>query len=182
MAVSENIVAGNVMTRQALYQYGSLIPFDEKGNVGSYRRRWFGSTPDCDRRDLDLELGPGEGRTSTRVFGRIRRGEVSVSQSGRAPARAVLTSGTRSASGITASGFPESGAAAKTSTRTKPSVGTTHERDAARSKSQRGSGSHHRSCSRESEVSTTPAYERRSPRRGPPQGPRRRSARRTGLR
>ena len=33
-AVSENIVAGNVMTRRALYQYGSLIPFDEKGNVG----------------------------------------------------------------------------------------------------------------------------------------------------
>lgn len=33
-AVSENVVAGNVMTRRALYQYGSLIPFDEKGNVG----------------------------------------------------------------------------------------------------------------------------------------------------
>jgi alkyl sulfatase BDS1-like metallo-beta-lactamase superfamily hydrolase len=33
-AVSENILAGNVMTRRALYQYGSLIPFDEKGNVG----------------------------------------------------------------------------------------------------------------------------------------------------
>jgi alkyl sulfatase BDS1-like metallo-beta-lactamase superfamily hydrolase len=33
-AVSENIMAGNVMTRRALYQYGSLIPFDEKGNVG----------------------------------------------------------------------------------------------------------------------------------------------------
>jgi alkyl sulfatase BDS1-like metallo-beta-lactamase superfamily hydrolase len=33
-AVSENIVAGNVMTRRALYQYGSLIPFDEKGNIG----------------------------------------------------------------------------------------------------------------------------------------------------
>jgi alkyl sulfatase BDS1-like metallo-beta-lactamase superfamily hydrolase len=32
--VSENILAGNVMTRRALYQYGSLIPFDEKGNVG----------------------------------------------------------------------------------------------------------------------------------------------------
>jgi alkyl sulfatase BDS1-like metallo-beta-lactamase superfamily hydrolase len=33
-AVSENIMAGNVMTRRALYQYGSLIPFDAKGNVG----------------------------------------------------------------------------------------------------------------------------------------------------
>jgi alkyl sulfatase BDS1-like metallo-beta-lactamase superfamily hydrolase len=33
-AVSENVLAGNVMTRRALYQYGSLIPFDEKGNVG----------------------------------------------------------------------------------------------------------------------------------------------------
>jgi alkyl sulfatase BDS1-like metallo-beta-lactamase superfamily hydrolase len=33
-AVSENIMAGNVMTRRALYQYGSLIPFDEQGNVG----------------------------------------------------------------------------------------------------------------------------------------------------
>jgi len=33
-AVSENIMAGNVMTRRALYQYGSLVPFDEKGNVG----------------------------------------------------------------------------------------------------------------------------------------------------
>jgi alkyl sulfatase BDS1-like metallo-beta-lactamase superfamily hydrolase len=33
-AVSENVMAGNVMTRRALYQYGSLIPFDERGNVG----------------------------------------------------------------------------------------------------------------------------------------------------
>ncbi len=33
-AVSENIMAGNVMTRRALYQYGSLLPSDEKGNVG----------------------------------------------------------------------------------------------------------------------------------------------------
>jgi alkyl sulfatase BDS1-like metallo-beta-lactamase superfamily hydrolase len=33
-AVSENVMAGNVMTRRALYQYGSLIPFDEQGNVG----------------------------------------------------------------------------------------------------------------------------------------------------
>ncbi|HEY3864764.1 MAG TPA: alkyl sulfatase dimerization domain-containing protein [Solirubrobacteraceae bacterium] len=33
-AVSENIMAGNVMTRRALYQYGSLIPFDERGNIG----------------------------------------------------------------------------------------------------------------------------------------------------
>ena len=33
-AVSENVMAGNVMTRRALYQYGSLVPFDEKGNVG----------------------------------------------------------------------------------------------------------------------------------------------------
>ena len=33
-AVAENILAGNVMTRRALYQYGSLIPIDAKGNVG----------------------------------------------------------------------------------------------------------------------------------------------------
>ena len=33
-AVSENVMAGNVMSRRALYQYGSMIPFDEKGNVG----------------------------------------------------------------------------------------------------------------------------------------------------
>jgi alkyl sulfatase BDS1-like metallo-beta-lactamase superfamily hydrolase len=33
-AVSENVMAGHVMSRRALYQYGSMIPFDEKGNVG----------------------------------------------------------------------------------------------------------------------------------------------------
>ncbi len=33
-AVAENVLAGNVMTRRALYQYGSLIPFDAKGNIG----------------------------------------------------------------------------------------------------------------------------------------------------
>jgi len=33
-AVSENVMAGNVMSRRAFYQYGSMIPFDEKGNVG----------------------------------------------------------------------------------------------------------------------------------------------------
>ena len=33
-AVSENVMAGNVMTRRALYQYGSLVPFDAQGNVG----------------------------------------------------------------------------------------------------------------------------------------------------
>jgi hypothetical protein len=27
-------MAGNVMTRRALYQYGSLVSFDEKDNVG----------------------------------------------------------------------------------------------------------------------------------------------------
>ena len=33
-AVAENVIAGNVMTRRAIYQYGSLLPFDAKGNVG----------------------------------------------------------------------------------------------------------------------------------------------------
>ncbi len=33
-AVAENILAGNVMTRRALYQYGALMPSDAKGQVG----------------------------------------------------------------------------------------------------------------------------------------------------
>ena len=33
-AVAENVLAGNVMSRRALYQYGAMLPFDEKGNVG----------------------------------------------------------------------------------------------------------------------------------------------------
>ncbi|MBS1881300.1 MAG: MBL fold metallo-hydrolase, partial [Actinobacteria bacterium] len=33
-AVSENVLAGHVMSRRALYQYGSMLPWDEKGNVG----------------------------------------------------------------------------------------------------------------------------------------------------
>jgi alkyl sulfatase BDS1-like metallo-beta-lactamase superfamily hydrolase len=33
-AVAENVLAGNVMTRRAIYQYGVLIPADEKGQVG----------------------------------------------------------------------------------------------------------------------------------------------------
>jgi alkyl sulfatase BDS1-like metallo-beta-lactamase superfamily hydrolase len=33
-AVAENVLAGNVMTRRALYQYGSLLPSDPKGQVG----------------------------------------------------------------------------------------------------------------------------------------------------
>ena len=33
-AASENILAGNVMTRRASYMFGSLLPKDEKGNVG----------------------------------------------------------------------------------------------------------------------------------------------------
>ena len=33
-AVSENILAGNVMTRRASYMFGSLLPKDEKGGVG----------------------------------------------------------------------------------------------------------------------------------------------------
>lgn len=33
-AVAENILAGNVMTRRALYQYGVLLPSDPKGQVG----------------------------------------------------------------------------------------------------------------------------------------------------
>ena len=33
-AVAENVLAGNVMTRRALYQYGVLLPSDPKGQVG----------------------------------------------------------------------------------------------------------------------------------------------------
>jgi len=33
-AVAENVMAGHVMSRRALYQYGAMLPFDEKGNVG----------------------------------------------------------------------------------------------------------------------------------------------------
>lgn len=33
-AVAENVMAGNVMTRRALYQYGALLPSDPKGQVG----------------------------------------------------------------------------------------------------------------------------------------------------
>lgn len=33
-AVSENVLAGNVMTRRAMNQYGTLLPADPKGNVG----------------------------------------------------------------------------------------------------------------------------------------------------
>jgi alkyl sulfatase BDS1-like metallo-beta-lactamase superfamily hydrolase len=33
-AVAENVLAGNVMTRRALYQYGALLPSDPKGQVG----------------------------------------------------------------------------------------------------------------------------------------------------
>lgn len=33
-AVSENVLAGNVMTRRTLYQYGTLLPRDAKGMVG----------------------------------------------------------------------------------------------------------------------------------------------------
>lgn len=34
-AVSENVLAGNVMTRRASYMYGSLLPKDPKGGVGA---------------------------------------------------------------------------------------------------------------------------------------------------
>jgi alkyl sulfatase BDS1-like metallo-beta-lactamase superfamily hydrolase len=34
-AVSENIMAGNVMTRRATYMYGNLLPKDAKGQVGT---------------------------------------------------------------------------------------------------------------------------------------------------
>jgi len=34
-AVSENIMAGNVMTRRATYMYGNLLPRDAKGQVGA---------------------------------------------------------------------------------------------------------------------------------------------------
>ncbi|MDQ2700459.1 MAG: MBL fold metallo-hydrolase [Actinomycetota bacterium] len=33
-AVSENVMAGNVMTRRAMFQFGGLLPPDEKGTVG----------------------------------------------------------------------------------------------------------------------------------------------------
>ena len=33
-AISENVLAGNVMTRRASYMFGSLLPKDEKGGVG----------------------------------------------------------------------------------------------------------------------------------------------------
>ncbi len=33
-AVSENVLAGNVMTRRAINQYGSLLPIDARGQVG----------------------------------------------------------------------------------------------------------------------------------------------------
>ncbi len=32
-AISENVIAGNVMTRRAMYMYGNLLPKDEKGQV-----------------------------------------------------------------------------------------------------------------------------------------------------
>ncbi|MCB0346558.1 MAG: MBL fold metallo-hydrolase [Bdellovibrionales bacterium] len=34
-AVSENVIAGNVMSRRASYMYGNLLPKDEKGMVGA---------------------------------------------------------------------------------------------------------------------------------------------------
>ncbi len=34
-AVSENVLAGNVMTRRASYMFGSLLPKDEKGGIGA---------------------------------------------------------------------------------------------------------------------------------------------------
>lgn len=34
-AISENILAGNVMTRRASYMFGALLPKDDKGGVGS---------------------------------------------------------------------------------------------------------------------------------------------------
>ena len=34
-AVSENILAGNVMTRRASYMFGSLLPKDDKGGIGA---------------------------------------------------------------------------------------------------------------------------------------------------
>ncbi|NLA35565.1 MAG: MBL fold metallo-hydrolase, partial [Actinobacteria bacterium] len=33
-AVAENVLAGNVMTRRAMYMYGMLLPADAQGNVG----------------------------------------------------------------------------------------------------------------------------------------------------
>ena len=34
-AISENIIAGNVMSRRASYMYGNLLPKDVKGQVGA---------------------------------------------------------------------------------------------------------------------------------------------------
>ena len=33
-AVSENVMAGNVMSRRASYMYGNVLPKDEKGSIG----------------------------------------------------------------------------------------------------------------------------------------------------
>ena len=34
-AVSENVIAGNVMSRRASYMYGNLLPKDSTGQVGA---------------------------------------------------------------------------------------------------------------------------------------------------
>lgn len=34
-AISENVLAGNIMSRRALYSYGLLLPHNAQGNVGS---------------------------------------------------------------------------------------------------------------------------------------------------
>ncbi|WP_262162502.1 MBL fold metallo-hydrolase, partial [Escherichia coli] len=33
-AISENVLAGNIMSRRAPYSYGLLLPHNEQGNVG----------------------------------------------------------------------------------------------------------------------------------------------------
>lgn len=34
-AISENVLAGNIMSRRALYSYGLLLPHNAQGNVGN---------------------------------------------------------------------------------------------------------------------------------------------------
>lgn len=37
-AISENVLAGNIMSRRALYSYGLLLPHNAQGNVATARR------------------------------------------------------------------------------------------------------------------------------------------------
>ena len=65
------------LTREVAEVFGCWGSADHVG--GLHPGRWFGSAPDCDRLDLDLELGPGESRDFDEAVSRIRRGEVLAS-------------------------------------------------------------------------------------------------------